>query len=107
MRLKKLYLSLLILPAVTSVSSFAVENSLNDVIIGVLTPREIVSKNLGVAEYLNNLEIKPAKVPLSSNQRYLLARHLLDCHHLSQALHHQGYSIRADSPISSSNLRWI
>ena len=75
------------------------EDGLDEIIPGMLDPREIVVKELVVPSYLEGLDVARPNAKLSPMQRYLLARHLLDCHHLSQALHHQGYHIESSAPI--------
>ena len=75
------------------------DDTLAKIIPGLLGAREIVNKELVIPSYLEALDVALPDAQLSPMQRYLLARHLLDCHHLSQALHHQGYHIDSEAPI--------
>ena len=75
------------------------EDSLDEIIPGMLGPRDIVIKGLVIPSYLEGLQVEHPDAQLSPMQRYLLARHLLDCHHLSQALHHQSYHVESSAPI--------
>ena len=75
------------------------EDGLDEIIPGMLGPREIVINELVVPSYLEGLQVARPDAQLSPMQRYLLARHLLDCRHLSQALHHQSYHVESSAPI--------
>lgn len=72
---------------------------LDSVVSGLLSSREIVIKDLHPVSYLTSLKVRDSAVILNGWQRYELARMLLDCHHLCQALMHQGYMVTADAPI--------
>lgn len=72
---------------------------LDFVVSGLMSPREIVEKDVHPVDYLRSLKVSDVDVILNGWQRYELARMLLDCHHLCQALMHQGFMVSADSPI--------
>jgi hypothetical protein len=72
--------------------------------LGAIVPQlrsseELVRKDIHPAEYLKTLQVNSPKVPLSRMQRYGLARLLLDCYHLCDALHHQSFDIPKTAPI--------
>ncbi len=79
------------------------EISLKDHFPGLLNSYEIVRKaekqETQVPAYLNSLKRTKLKATPTSQIRYELARHLLDCHHLCYALYHQTYDLDPDSDI--------
>ena len=88
--------AIIILACQVSLSS---DDTLDGIVTGMLSAREIVARDSMVPSYLEGLGVEQPDAELTPMQRYLLARHLLDCHHLMQALYHQGYRIDPNAPI--------
>ncbi len=74
-------------------------STLSTHVAGLMNSYDIVTKSQHPVAYLQSLKVPDTTVILSGDQRYQLARNLLDCHHLCQALSHQGYSLDTDVAI--------
>lgn len=75
------------------------EDNLEAIVLNMRSPEELVCQEIHPATYLGKLRVNPPKEPLSHLQRYILARHLLDCSHLCDVLHHQSFDIPGTAPV--------
>jgi hypothetical protein len=75
-------------------------DELSSVVTGLRNSKSIVTRSIHPVAYLSSLEVSESAATLTSQQRYQLARQLLDVHHLCMALSHQSYSVEpATAPI--------
>jgi hypothetical protein len=75
-------------------------DDLSSVVAGLRDSKSIVTRSIHPVVYLSSLKVSDPAARLSSQQRYQLARQLLDVHHLCMALSHQSYYVEpASAPI--------